>query len=89
MGNGTLATQSCVTALHVVTRWLDRDYIDMLGFIARLRGDVDTIGAMAGAVWGAARGVEALPSAAIDDLEDVPRLRRAAERLFALSQSAA
>lgn len=89
LGNGTLATQSCVTALHVVTRWLDRDYIDMLGFIARLRGDVDTIGAMAGAIWGAARGVEALPSAAIDDLEDVPRLRRAAERLFALSQSAA
>lgn len=87
LGNGTLATQSCVTAVYLATRFLGRDFVDMIDFIARLRGDVDTIGAMAGAIWGAARGVDALPDDAIDDLEDVPRLRRAAARLFALSQA--
>jgi ADP-ribosylglycohydrolase len=88
LGNGTLATQSCVTAVHLATRFLDLDFVDMIDFIARLRGDVDTIGAMAGAIWGAARGVDALPDAAIDDLEDVPRLRRVAARLFALAHAA-
>ncbi|MBW8851753.1 MAG: hypothetical protein JF600_13285 [Xanthomonadales bacterium] len=42
-----------------------------------------------GDAFGAAHGADALPAAAIDDLEDVPRLRRAAERLFALSQTPA
>lgn len=83
LGNGTLATQSCVTAVHLATRFLDRDFIDMIDCIARLRGDVDTIGAMAGAIWGAARGVDALPAAALADLEDVPRLRDAAWRVAA------
>lgn len=85
LGNGTLATQSCVTAVHLATRFLDREFNDLIDCVARLRGDVDTIGAMAGAIWGAARGVYTLPDDAIDDLEDVPRLRRAAARLFALA----
>ena len=89
LGNGTLATQSCVTAVHLATRFLDHDFNEMMACIVRLRGDVDTIGAMAGAVWGAARGVGALPAEAIEDLEDLPRLRRAAEQLFRLSQAVA
>jgi ADP-ribosylglycohydrolase len=81
LGNGTLATQSCVTAVHLATRFIDSDFIDMIACIARLRGDVDTIGAIAGAIRGAARGVDALPADALADLEDVPRLRDAARRL--------
>jgi len=41
-------------------------------------GDVDTIGAMAGGMWGAARGRAALPAEEIAALEDSERIARVA-----------
>ena len=55
---------------------------ELLEFAITVRGDVDTIAAMAGAVWGAARGLEGLPKARLERLEECERLQALA-RSFA------
>jgi poly(ADP-ribose) glycohydrolase ARH3 len=82
LGNGVTAVESCVTAIYVALRFRDRSFDDMLAFVIKLRGDVDTIAAMAGAIWGAARGLDALPPARLARLEQC-------DRLLALAQSLA
>jgi ADP-ribosylglycohydrolase len=52
----------------------------MQQFSASCGGDADTIGAMAGAVWGAANGCSKLPQASLAKLEQ-------RERLLALATS--
>ncbi|MAZ66921.1 MAG: hypothetical protein CMF25_07405 [Kangiellaceae bacterium] len=56
LGNGVLATQSCITAIYFGLGFRDSAFEDMLSGIAQLGGDADTIGAMAGALWGAFNG---------------------------------
>jgi ADP-ribosylglycohydrolase len=46
----------------------------MHAFIVECGGDVDTIGAMAGAIWGAANGARKLPALALVNLEQRERL---------------
>jgi len=82
LGNGIAATESCVTALYIGLRFLERPFEELLGFAAACGGDVDTIGAMAGAVWGARNGVEALPVAALERLEQVERIADVASNLY-------
>ncbi len=69
LGTGIVATESCVTAIYLSLRFLDRPFRELIDFIAECGGDTDTIGAMAGAVWGAANGATSLPAAALDRLE--------------------
>jgi ADP-ribosylglycohydrolase len=64
-------------------RFLDAPFADLQQFVASLRGDVDTIGAMAGAVWGAANGAHRLPAAALGGLEQHERIEAAAAALHA------
>lgn len=61
---------------------MDADFDDVLTFTADLGGDVDTIGAMAGAIWGARRGKQALPAAALQSLERLEHLEKTADRLY-------
>lgn len=56
LGNGILATESCMTSLYFALKYRDSRLEDMLGEIFKLGGDTDTIGAMAGAIWGAFNG---------------------------------
>jgi ADP-ribosylglycohydrolase len=56
----------------------------MLRLVASCRGDVDTIGAMAGAIWGARHGERALPADSLLRLEDADRIRRVALALHAV-----
>lgn len=83
LGNKISASESCVTALYAALRFRDQPFQDLLRFIADGSGDVDTIGAMAGAVWGAANGIGQLPAAQIARLEQRDRLMRAAAALYA------
>ncbi len=69
LGHGVAASASCVTALYLATRFMHRPFEEMQRFIAACGGDVDTIGAMAGALWGAANGATGLPSGALARLE--------------------
>lgn len=74
LGNGIAAVDSCVTAVFLGLGHRHRPFSQMLDFAARAGGDVDTISAMAGAIWGAINGVEALPQASLAQLEDYGRL---------------
>ena len=74
LGNGIAAPASCVTALYLALQFRERSFLSMQQYIAQLGGDVDTIGSMAGAVWGAANGLANLPSDQIERLEQHDKL---------------
>jgi poly(ADP-ribose) glycohydrolase ARH3 len=74
LGNGIAAPESCVTAVYVAIRFLAAPFAQMQEFVASVGGDVDTIGAMAGALWGAANGAACLPSEELSKLEQRERL---------------
>ena len=82
LGNGVAAADSCVTALYIAARFLNGTFEEMIRFIAECRGDVDTIGAMAGGIWGAANGVSRLPRKTIDNLEQHGHIVSAANALY-------
>ena len=86
LGNGIAAVESSVTATYVAARYLREPFAAMHAFVVAMRGDVDTIAAMAGAIWGAGNGVGALPEDALSRLEDRERIRAAAVALHALVQ---
>ena len=88
LGNGVAASESCVTAVYLALRFLVRPFQEMLDFIAAGRGDVDTIGAMAGAVWGAANGAVRLPSDRLAKLEQRERIATLAAALYSSAFSA-
>ncbi len=83
LGNGIEATKSCVTAIFVAMSFANRPFEEMLDFVARCGGDTDTIGAMAGAMWGARRGKSELPPAKLNRLEQVSRLSALSGDLYA------
>lgn len=82
LGNGIAATESCVTAIYIALRFLDASFDELLAFTAACKGDVDTIGAMAGAIWGARNCAEALPANLISRLEQAIRIRDVANKLY-------
>ena len=83
LGNGIAASESCVTAVYLAARFLDRPFEELQGFVAAGGGDADTIGAMAGAVWGAANGAARLPAGALGKLEEREKLVALAAALHA------
>lgn len=89
LGTGITAPQSCISALYLALRFRDLPYLDMVHFVRACGGDVDTVGAMAGALWGAARGAAALPQAELAAVEDIDLLRSTAAALHAAAAAAA
>ncbi len=88
LGTGITATESCVTAVYVGLRFVERPFSDLLAFVADCGGDVDTVGAMAGAVWGACNGARNLPERALDSLEDRERIASLAISLHSVASPA-
>lgn len=74
LGNGIKAHESAITAIYIAQRFLNRKFLEMLGYIQAMGGDVDTIGAMAGAIWGAFNGVEKLDSTSIEGRSRIMQL---------------
>ena len=74
LGNGIAAIDSCVTAIYLGLGYRNDPFTQMLHFAVRVGGDVDTVAAMAGAIWGAINGVNALPRESLEQLEDYDRL---------------
>lgn len=70
----SLATQEAVPAAFAVAALSPDDAWRACGMAARLGGDSDTIGAMAGAVLGAVTGVARLPADAVATVVAVNRL---------------
>ncbi|MFT4541467.1 MAG: poly(ADP-ribose) glycohydrolase ARH3 [Planctomycetota bacterium] len=81
LGNGMAAADSCVSALALALSHRSRSFEDLLLQAARIGGDVDTIGAMAGAIWGAANGHAALPTHALARVEQREYLEEVATAL--------
>jgi ADP-ribosylglycohydrolase len=81
LGRSVLAHESAVTAVYLAARFRERPFEELVTFVVEVGGDVDTLAAMAGGVWGAARGVGALPADALARLEDRDRFDAAARRL--------
>jgi len=81
LGNGIAAAESCVTAVYIALRFRDSPFLEMLHFVAACMGDVDTIGAMSGAIWGAANGSAGLPQDKLAKLEQRERIEAAAGAL--------
>jgi len=69
LGNSVAAAESCVTALYAALAFLEDPFDDLLRFVITIGGDVDTIAAMASAIWGAKHGLAALPAADLHLLE--------------------
>jgi ADP-ribosylglycohydrolase len=77
-------TDDTQTTIVVVESFLDtgridsddlaRRFAEMLQFVCTCGGDADTIGAMAGAVWGAGKGYSSLPADLLSKLEQRERL---------------
>jgi len=84
LGNGVLAHESAVTAVFVVCRF-PSNFRAMVEYIVELGGDTDTIGAMAGGIFGARNGVDALPSDLLARLEQRDRLEGLARALCRLA----
>ena len=56
LGNGIIATTSCLTSIYFGLKYRKSSFESMLSEIFSLGGDTDTIGAMAGGIWGAFNG---------------------------------
>jgi poly(ADP-ribose) glycohydrolase ARH3 len=82
LGNGIAAVDSCVTAVYIACHYINQPFTDMLRFIQKCSGDTDTIGAMAGAIWGARNGINRLDQADIKSLESAEKIEQLAEKLY-------
>ncbi len=81
LGNSVLAHESSVTAIQIFLSHRD-DFGDLLETVLDVGGDTDTIGAMAGGIFGAHRGFAGLHSNLLDRLEARDEIERAAARLY-------
>jgi poly(ADP-ribose) glycohydrolase ARH3 len=86
LGMGITATESCVTALYLAARYVDEPFEALLAFAAAAGGDVDTVGAMAGALWGARNGFARLPPRAVASVEGAAQVSEVAAQLYARSR---
>jgi len=86
LGAGIAAAESCVTAIYFALKYRERSHDKMLTEIYSQGGDTDTIGAMAGAIWGAFNGVESLNKNRIQNLESADKIKALACSLYELSQ---
>ncbi|ADB15495.1 ADP-ribosylation/Crystallin J1 [Pirellula staleyi DSM 6068] len=84
LGNRVTAAESCITALYLALAYRERPFLDMQQQAIAVGGDVDTIGAIAGSLWGAARGAAALPETSLARLEACSQIRAAADQLHKL-----
>ena len=69
LGNGIAAIESCVTTVYVAQRFQGQDLEELLTFVRQMGGDVDTIGAMSAALWGAQHGLSAIPTKLLEQVE--------------------
>lgn len=74
---GMRARDSVPTAVALGLARGDRSFRDLVAEVRRLGGDVDTVGAIAGALFGAQRGASALPADLLRNLEARARIEAA------------
>ncbi|MBN2344565.1 MAG: ADP-ribosylglycohydrolase family protein [Deltaproteobacteria bacterium] len=84
LGNGVAAHMSAVTAVYCALAHRHLSFTELLLYIRNLGGDVDTIGAMAGAVWGAAAGKGSVPDEITGSIDNFAHLADVAQRFASM-----
>lgn len=84
LGNGIAAIESTVTAIYVAFSHLQKTYVEMISCIQQIKGDTDTIAAMAGAIWGAKNGYDVINHPLMNKLESHQVLINHAKQLYEL-----
>jgi len=82
LGTSVLAHESSVTAIDAFCRYPSH-FLAMMEHVIELGGDTDTIGAMAGGIFGARNGVSSLPEEWLGKLEMRDEIEALARRLHA------
>lgn len=82
LGNGIEAVEAAPAAAYIGLRFGEAAFEDLMACVIDVGGDVDTIGAMAGGIWGARNGASRLPLDAVRRLEQIDRLEKAAMALY-------
>lgn len=83
LGMGITAPLSCVSALYLAARFLRGSFEELLAFAADAGGDVDTVGAMASAIWGARNGLSKVSPHLVARVEEASTIGEVAGRLYA------
>ena len=84
LGSKPIAIYSVFTAIYFALMFKDRDFFEMIDSINSLGGDTDTVGSMAGAIWGAFNGSDSFNNSdAIYKVEGVQEIRVLANEIFA------
>lgn len=87
LGNGMTAVTSCPTAIYVALRYRNLSFEQMMDFVIRCGGDTDSIGAMAGSLWGIANGPERLPSVKLEQYQEILELAGKIKHFFCDKQA--
>ena len=85
LGTGTAAVESCSAAVFIGLHFHDKKLDDMLDFVNKCRGDTDTIGAMAGSIWGASNGFASIPDNLVKSVEGADVMKELAARIYEIA----
>jgi len=85
LGNGIAASESTQTAIYFALTCRSGNFQSMLDRICAMGGDTDTIGAMAGAIWGAFNGSSAMDSRQIERIENSETIITLAQQLHGMA----
>jgi poly(ADP-ribose) glycohydrolase ARH3 len=81
------ALDSCISALYIALSYRNKQFDEMIRLVQLGGGDADTIGSMAGAIWGAYNGKKILDTELMDGVEMPERYKDVAEILYDRSQA--
>ena len=82
LGNKVTATESCITAIYFAFLFRDSKFLSMINKICACKGDTDTIGAMAGAIWGGFNGYSKLDISKMMSVEGKNDILTLAKNLY-------
>jgi len=83
LGAGTAAIESCPIAIYIALRGIDGPFDAIIKHAIEGGGDTDTIGAMAGSIWGAYNGHEKIAPTFINMTEGVDAMQGLISKLRA------
>lgn len=82
LGNSIEARNSCMTAICYALYFRNSSFLKMFEHIKNGKGDVDTIAAMAGAIWGCFNGFEAMENLESNQIELGESIEGLATKIF-------
>ncbi|KGF71396.1 hypothetical protein DO97_20720 [Neosynechococcus sphagnicola sy1] len=74
LGNGMTAQSSVMSSICIAFLHFDKSFSELLSFARSCKGDVDTISAMAGTLWGARNGATTIYSIPIEQRQELEQI---------------